>query len=236
MQINRSRILVGALACALSGLATIPATAQTAPVTAAPAFQANILIVDSHQAIAQWATNPKAGDAGRMRTVTVGQKIYVPVVVTGLKTTDIGPQGIVADFQFVAPGGKVLQDAKNCCRAANQLDPRTPGLIVLNPVLDMESEPGDPLGTYELRATVTYRGQTASASEKFVLRPGAGAKPMAASPTASVTAKVKTTAVPKAAPPKADPPGGPSRSNDDARKCLDATDNAGVARCAEAYR
>ena len=218
MLMKRTVVILGALACALPSLAAVPAGDQTLPEATDQKIQANILIVDSHDGIAQWAKNPKGGDAGRMRKVVVGQKIFVPIIVTGLKTTDIGQPGIVADMQFVAPGGKVMQDAKKCCGAANRLDPRTPGLIVLNPVLDLTAEVGDPLGTYEVKATVTYRGGTASASEKFVLQSGGGDKPVATNENRAASPKQR------------------SRAQVDARHCLDAADNAAVIRCAEKYR
>lgn len=194
------------------------------PDTPAPQkMQANILIVESHEAIANWALNPGGGDTGRMRKVPLGQKVYVPVVVTGIDTANLGPSGISADFEFVAPDGKVLHTAKKCCAAKQRGDPRTPGLVVLNPVLDYESETGDPLGTYELRATVTYGAQTASASEKFEVVARADAT--ATSPANSAVQETSRPALKR-----------PSISHIDARRCLDSAENIAVMRCAEKYR
>ena len=163
------------LACLLPCMA-LAALAEQKPDTGVPQrIQASILIVDSKDAIAKWVMDPKGGDAGRLRSVTVGQKIFVPIVVTGLKTADFGQQGIVADMQFVSPDGNVMFNGRKCC-GANRGDPRTPGLVVLNPVLDLTSEAGDPLGIYEIRATVTYGSFTARTSEKFVLVAGAGSQ------------------------------------------------------------
>jgi len=134
-------------------------------------IKASILIVDSKDAIANWAMNPAGGDAGRIRSVPVGQKLFVPVVVTGLQTTDFGRPGIIADMQFISPDGKVFFNGSRCCSAILG-DPRTPGLAVLNPVLDLTFDAGDPLGTYEIRATVTYNNSTARTSEKFALVAG----------------------------------------------------------------
>ena len=136
-------------------------------------IQASILIVDSKEAIAEWVMSPKGGDAGRIRSVTVGKRVFLPIVVTGLETADFGQPGIVADMQIVSPDGSVMFNARKCS-GANFGDPRTPGLVVLNPVVDLTSEPGDPLGTYEIRATVTYGTLVARTSEKFVLVAGGG--------------------------------------------------------------
>jgi hypothetical protein len=220
-----SRGMVVSLAAGLGYVVTslAPATAdeQMLPDPADRKIEASILIVDSQDAVANWVKDPKGGDSGRMRKVTVGQKLFVPIIVTGLKTTEFGQAGIVADMQFVAPNGKVIFNGRKCCNA-NRGDPRTPGLVVLNPVLDLTSEDGDPLGTYEVRATVTYGGRTASASEKFLLQAAAADQPEAT--------KESPPAVATAAPPRR------PRSHADARTCLDAADNAAVMRCAEKYR
>jgi hypothetical protein len=220
MLMKRMVVMLGAFGCVLASLAAAAADQQTD--AADRKIEASILIVDSHDAVAKWVKDPKAGDGGRMRKVTVGQKIFVPIIVTGLKTTDFGQPGIVADMQFVSPDGTVVFNGKKCC-SANRGDARTPGLVVLNPVLDLTSEHGDPLGTYEVRATVTYGGRTASASEKFVLQSDTGDKPQAANESLSAVATGAT-------------PHGRSKGHADARTCLDAADNAAVMRCAEKYR
>lgn len=169
------KIRMISLACLLPCLALAAMGEQKQDAGAPHQIQASILIVNSKDAIAKWVINPKGGDAGRLRSVMVGQKVFVPVIVTGLKTADFGQPGIVADIQFVSPDGKVMFNGRNCC-GANRGDPRTPGLVVLNPVLDLTSEAGDPLGTYEIRAAVTYGNFTARTSEKFVLVSGAGSQ------------------------------------------------------------
>jgi hypothetical protein len=213
-------VMSAALCCVLISLAAASADKAT-PDGADSKLEASILIVDSQDAIATWVKDPKGGDVGRIRKATAGQKLFVPIIVTGLKTTEFGQPGIAADMQFVSPSGKVIFNGRKCC-GANRGDQRTPGLVVLNPVLDFTTEDGDALGTYEVRATVTYGGHTATASEKFVLEPAAN-KPEAA--TDSPPAVAAAAARPIRA-----------KNRADARSCLDATDNAAVMRCAEKYR
>ena len=222
MLMRRMVVMLGAFAGVLLNFTAATADEKTPPDAADQKIQASILIVDSHDAIAAWVKDPKGGDSGRMRVVTVGQKIFVPVVVTGLKTTEFGQPGIVADMQFVLPDGKIMFNGKKCC-SANRGDPRTPGLVVLNPVLDLTSEQGDPLGAYEIRATVTYDGRSASASEKFVLQAGTADKAVAKSESGPAVVSAAR-------------PHGRSRGHRDARTCLDAANNAAVIRCAEKYR
>lgn len=184
-------------------------------------IEARILVVDSHESIAQWVMDPKHRNRN-LRKVSLGQKFFLPIVVTGLATTAFGQPGIVADMQFIGPAGKVIQDLKKCC-TANSGDPHTPGLVVLNPVIDLTSEPGDPLGAYEVRATVTYEGQTASAKVKYVLQSAAVETPEAADekPAAAVTTRNTR--------PKNDP-------HKDARACLNAGTSEAIIRCTQKYR
>jgi len=215
-------VMLGALCCAGSNLAAVTSDQQVPPNAADSKIEASILIVDSQEAIASWVKDPKGGDAGRLRKATIGQKLLVPIIVTGLKTTEFSPTGIVADMQFVSPSGKVIFNGRKCCTAVRG-DPRAPGLVVLNPVLDLTSEDGDPLGTYEVRATVSYGGRTVTASEKFVLQSATADKPEA---TEESQPAVAATSTPHARP----------KAHADARACLDAADNAAVMRCAEKYR
>lgn len=115
---------------------------------------------------------------------------------------------------------KPVATLKKCCSAATG-DPRTPGLAVLDPVIDITADPEDRLGTYTARVTLSDGTRSATASEKFQLVAGAR----------------KADAAPAAAP--ADAPDAPrrrSRANQDARACLDLATNAAVARCAEKFR
>jgi hypothetical protein len=127
------------LACLLPCLALAAMGKQKQDTGALHQIQASILIVDSKDAIAKWVMNPRGGDAGRLRNVMVGQKVFVPVAVTGLKPGDFVQPGFVADIQFVSPDGKVMFNGRNCC-GANRGDPRTPGLAVLKPALDLTSQ------------------------------------------------------------------------------------------------
>jgi len=215
-------VVSGALYGALISLAAFSADKPAPPDGADSKLEASILIVDSQDAIASWVNDPKGGDVGRIRKATAGQKLFVPVIVTGLKTTEFGQPGIAADMQFVSPSGKVIFNGRKCC-GANRGDQRTPGLVVLNPVLDFTTEDGDALGTYEVRATVSYSGRTATASEKFVLEPAAKDKPEATTESQPAVAAAPTRPA-------------HSKNRADARSCLDATDNAAIMRCAEKYR
>ncbi len=134
-------------------------------------FNANVLIVKSHSDISNWVKlepGKRRKHAGRMRAVTRGTKVYLPVVATFSKS-QVGRQiALVADLEIIAPNGKVTK-IPNCC-IANSVDPRAPTTIVLNPVIDVTFDATDPSGEYRLRATINSGRATATATETFRLQ------------------------------------------------------------------
>jgi hypothetical protein len=197
-----------------------------APVSAASAssqeqsFRAHVLIVDSHEAIQKWVLSPPArrgGDNGRLRTVVKGTRIYLPLIASGYKPTKSGELHFAADLEIVAPDGKVTL-LKDCC-AAERGDPRTPGLVVLNPVIDISFDSGDPAGTYSARATVRDGSHTATASETFrVAAVSDAAAPARVEPQRKSGSRAR------------------SGTGADPRECLRFSTNLQVIACAEPYR
>ena len=117
----------------------MPCKPKSAPSkTGSESFSANVLIVKSHSEIENWVKREPAkrrGDVGRVRTITKGVKVYLPVVAT-FSQSQVGQRiALVADLEIVSPDGKV-QKIHSCC-FANRVDPRAPTTIVLNPVLDL---------------------------------------------------------------------------------------------------
>jgi hypothetical protein len=134
-------------------------------------FSANVLIVKSHSDIESWVVLEPAKrrwDAGRMRAVTRGPKVYLPIVAT-FPQSQVGQRvALVADLELVAPNGKV-QKMPSCC-IANRVDPRAPATIVLNPVIDITFDATDPKGEYRVRATINNGKDTVLAEEVFRLQ------------------------------------------------------------------
>lgn len=187
-------------------------------------FQVHILISDSHAAIEKWVLTPpseRGGDRERLRSVSKGKTIYLPVIATGYKPSESGRINFTADLEIVSPNGKVTA-FKKCC-SANRGDPRTPGLVVLNPVLHIVFDPDDPPGTYTARATVTDGSRTATARESFRVQTGTGTEREAA-----------LQGEPKSAPPSGN--NKRSRAHEDARACLELSTNVAMMRCAQKYR
>ena len=119
-------------------------------------FKANVLITESHDAIEKWVLMPEAGRAGsgRIRKATRGKKYYVPFVVTDYAALPSERMYLTAHVRLVSPTGKTIFVAAKFSEAL-AADPRSPSVIVLNPVMDYTFDEDDVPGTYTIRVTVT---------------------------------------------------------------------------------
>ena len=155
-------------------------------------FKANILITDSHDAIEKWVLTPapKRLGAGRIRQVTTGKKYYLPFVVTDYNWPASERMTLTAHVRLISPDGKTQYECPTFSRTIFA-DPRSPSVIVLNPVLDYTFDSSDLPGTYTIRVTVTdhVHSAYAKAEEQFQLIRGASADGEVAKtpPTASQT-------------------------------------------------
>jgi hypothetical protein len=142
-------------------------------------FKANILITESHAETEKWVLMPAADrpGAGRLRQLVPGKKYYLPFVVTDYPWPASEQMNLTAHVRFISPAGRILFGAAKFSETIAP-DPRSPSVIVLNPVMDITSDPGDPLGTYTVRVTITdhIHSVFAKAEEQFQLVPEAGAE------------------------------------------------------------
>ena len=217
-------------ACAVALLVPLGASAQ---------LQAHVLIVENEGQVNSWLVAPpaqRAGNTYRMRQVPVGKKIMMPVVVTGAQSA-AGEQRITADFELLAPDGKVVASAPGCCRGLVRAgDPPAP--IVLQPMIDVTADPGDMPGEYSVRYTVSDGKGKVTTVEKFNLAAVPGRAPRAtAGPDAKTEMKVTG---PQAGPrPETSGPrppvlqSGGSRPDDkDLRHCLGLPTQQEILKCA----
>jgi len=155
-------------------------------------FKANILITDSHDAIERWVLAPEANraGAGRIRQVTTGKKYYLPFVVTDYKWPANERMTLTAHVRLIAPDGKTQFESPRWSRTIFA-DPRSPSVIVLNPVLDYTFDSSDLPGTYTIRVTVTdhVHSAYAKAEERFQLIQGASAEETAKTPATAYQTK-----------------------------------------------
>jgi hypothetical protein len=142
----------------------------------APAnFKANILIAESKDAIEKWVLLPAADKqgAGRIHQVTSGKKFYLPFVVTDYPYPVSEKMNLTTHVRVISPAGKTLFAAGKFSETIGA-DPRSPSVIVLNPVMDFTLDPTDLPGTYTIRVTVTdhVHSMYAKAEETSQLIPG----------------------------------------------------------------
>ena len=152
--------------------------------------KANVLITDSHDAIEKWVLMPEAdrAGAGRIRRVTPGKKYYLPFVVTDYPWQASERMTLTAHVRFISPAGKILFESPTFSRTIAP-DPRSPSVIVLNPVMDVTFDPDDLPGTYTIRVTVTdhVHSAYAKADEQFQLIQGTREEAVNTPATASRT-------------------------------------------------
>jgi len=141
-------------------------------------FKVNILITESKAAIEKWVlmSDGDRPGAGRIRQLTRDTKFYLPFVVTNYTAPASEKMDLTVHVRMIAPDGKVYFDAPKFSETVAP-DPRSPTVIVLNPVMDITFDSRDKSGTYTIRATVTDHVHSAygKAEEQFQLikEPGA---------------------------------------------------------------
>jgi hypothetical protein len=143
-------------------------------------FKANILITESHAAIEKWVLMPDADRAGsgRIRQLTRDKKFYFPFVVTGYNSPASEKVNLTTHVRLIGPDGKTKFYAPRFSETVGP-DPRSPSVIVLNPVMDITFDADDPPGKYTIRVTVTdhVHSAYAKAEEQFELLMGSSPKP-----------------------------------------------------------
>ena len=135
-------------------------------------FHLDLLLMDSKGSVLKWVSLPAADrpSAGRIRRVTRNQKIYVPFVVTDYPFPVSEKMKLTAHIRLLSPQGKVLLDNPTFSETIGA-DPRSPHIIVLNPVMDVTFDSSNLFGTYTFRLSVVdhVHSTYAKAEEKIEL-------------------------------------------------------------------
>jgi hypothetical protein len=159
------RVALIALSLLLAGLTY----AQSSP--PATDFKANLLITESNAEIQKWvlATPAERAVSGRKRTLEIDTRYLLPAVVTDY-TPDSKQILFTADYEMLGPGGKVYFQ-KTAFSSAQAYDPKSPSVIVLNPVLNLTFDKNDTPGKYTIRITVKdhLKGTVSRAEEQVTL-------------------------------------------------------------------
>jgi hypothetical protein len=155
-------------------------------------FKANILITDSHDAIEKWVLMSAADrpNAGRLRELTPGKKFNVAFVVTNYPSPASERMDLTARVRLISPDGKLKLELPKISEALAP-DPESPGVIVLNPVMDITFDSTDLPGRWTIRVTITdhFHSSYAKAEEQFQLTPAKSEKGEAAKESAAAATK-----------------------------------------------
>jgi hypothetical protein len=212
---DKKTIVAVAVAGALAVLANGRAFAQ-----GGNEWKTQVLIIGSVEELHGWIDKPPAergGDAGRLRFIPAGKKVFLPIVVSGLLPPAAGELRLSADIEFRGPDGKLIWEKKRCCSALlrDRPDART---VSLGPAADVEMDGSDPPGLYTVRATVTDGKRSSTASESFRLE--SAAAPIKLKPSGPTLDLVEPSRKPPA-------------KDRDVRECLGLATPAEIIRCAE---
>jgi len=134
-------------------------------------FKANLLIAESNAEIEKWvlATPAERAVSGRKRTLEIDTKYLLPSVIT-----DYAPDSkqilFTSDYEILGPDG-TIHFQKTALSSAQAYDPRSPSVIVLNPVMNLTFDKNDTPGKYIIRITVTdhLKGTVSRAEEQVTL-------------------------------------------------------------------
>lgn len=146
-----------------------------APRSEAETFRPHVLVVKSHDAIASWvklAPALRKGEAGHLKSVSRGEKIFFPVIATFSESQAGKKLTLSAELELITPDGKVNplkpEGAPGCCQASS-VDAAAPQTVVLQPVQETTFEAKDLSGKYKLRAKISNGKETVVAEETFTL-------------------------------------------------------------------
>jgi hypothetical protein len=123
-----------------------------------------VLVAASLDEAQAWIDQParrRDDEAGKLRRVAAGRKIFFPILASGaLAGSEVR---LEADIAFFAPDGRVIWESKRCCTAVLS----GPRAVALTPAASIVLEPGDPQGLYTVRATVTDGARRQLMKETF---------------------------------------------------------------------
>lgn len=188
-------------------------------------WKAQVLIIGTVEDLNAWIDKPpeqRGGDAGRLRRVPAGVKIFFPIVASELQPPATGEVRLTADIQFFAPDGKMIWEKKRCCSAEIRDKPAA-RTVALGPAADVLMEPNDKEGLYTVRATVSDGKRTSIASETFSFM-----RPAAEKPAAKAAVKPAGPLLTQGEAPKKSPV-----RERDLRQCLELPTPAEVIKCTE---
>jgi hypothetical protein len=115
-------------------------------------WRTQVLVAASLEEAQVWIDQParrREDESAKLRRIAAGRKIFFPIVASGAAAGS--EVRLEADIAFFAPDGRVIWESKRCCTGVLG----GARAVALTPAASVVLEPGDPLGLYTVRATVT---------------------------------------------------------------------------------
>ncbi len=146
--------LLIALICILSPLSTY--ALEPMAVNSPGDLHITVFITDSPEFIKEWVKTPPshAPTIKRIKEAKYNQMVHAGFAVTGFSKGADSKVDFIVAVQVLAPDGSVLLQENKWAVHTNKVI-IDKGVIIADPVLDMEFEPNDPAGNYKISAIVT---------------------------------------------------------------------------------
>lgn len=118
-------------------------------------FAGSLLVTLDEDWQQKWNTPPQTKPSFTMaETVPYGKKVFVLTFFSNPKLDAQGNANVRCDLQIAAPGGKVTLDQKDVTCFAGKIAGSPYNLYLSAPVIAFSGDPGDPVGTWEVRVVL----------------------------------------------------------------------------------
>ena len=118
-------------------------------------FGGSVLVTLDEDWQAKWDTPPQTRpEFRRADTVPYGKKVFVLVFFSNAKLDAQGNANVRCDLQLVEPSGKLALERKDMTCYAGKIAGSPYNLYLSAPVIGFSGDPGDPVGTWEVRVVL----------------------------------------------------------------------------------
>lgn len=118
-------------------------------------FAGSLLVTVDEDWRQKWDTPPETKPSFRMAdTVPYGKKVFVLTFFSNPKLDAQGSANVRCDLQIAAPDGKLTLDQKDMICFTGKIAGSPYNLYLSAPVIEFNGDPGDPVGTWEVRVVL----------------------------------------------------------------------------------
>jgi len=113
-----------------------------------------VAISGSPRYIEDWVKKPSSQPIviKRLKQLKLGGTAYIGFIITGHRTDPNGTPNLEVDYVIRKPDGSIVFQEESAAKV--QYKTGEGGFVMADPALDFTVDPGDPLGTWRVEATV----------------------------------------------------------------------------------